>query len=508
MDTYHLYWGDLHTHLSDLDRGDEILAAARENIDFTAVLCYPFRWEEKRGLRVETVGQRPEFLQWWEALRELSRRHHAPGAFVTFLGYEWHGNRTRWGDHNVIYHDEDNPLDDARELPGLYANLRARRALAIPHHTGYHPGWRGRDWSVYDPDLSPVMEICSIHGSSEGDTAPLPMVSNPSMGPRTSGGTYQDALARGYRLGVIASNDYRGLPGRWGIGRAAVWATDCTREALWEAIHARRTYAVTGDRMVLWLSVGGAPMGSVVDVQGRVDVDVAVEGSDAIDRVELIHNGRVLATYCHSGTWEAGAPRSGAWKVRFEAGWGPAATYGFAPQDLRWDCRLDLDRGRLAGVEPCFSLLGQGVDERGARHCAWHLTTAARTDNSPFGMTQAVVLEVAGDESTRCRFAVDGHVLKCRVGELAEGARLVPLIDESRRRVEEAFGLREEHLGNPDVYFHNARKVLLHRAVPEAGYRVRHTFEGLELDPGEGYVYARVTQRNGQMAWSSPVWVR
>lgn len=507
MDDLHLYWGDLHTHLEEIDRGDEILSAARENVDFCAVLCYPFVWEERGGLRVESVRQRPEFLAWGQALEDLSRRHHAPGEFVTFPGYEWHGNRTRWGDHNVIYRREGYPLDDAWELPDLYANLRTREAIAIPHHTGYQPGWRGRDWSVFDPALSPVMEMVSIHGSSEGDLAPLPMVSNPSMGPRTSGGTFQDALARGHRLGVIGSNDYRGLPGRWGIGRAAVWARDLTREALWEAIHARRTYAATGDRIALRFRAAGQEMGGETVARGPVTAEVDVVGSSAIDRIEILHNGRVAATYCHSGAWERPAAARGRWKVRVEAGWGPAASYGFRPEDRHWHGRMEIEGGRVVGAEPCFTLLGQGVDALDARACAWHLTTAARTAPNPQGMTQGLILEVEGGPEARCHWQVEGERVSYTLAEMAAATHLVALLYESRRRVEEVSGLRAEDLENPDLYWHNAHKALIDRAVPEKGYRVAHAFGGLDLEPGANWFYARVTQANGQMAWSSPVWV-
>jgi len=69
-----------------------------------------------------------------------------PGTFVTFVGYEWHGNRTYYGDHNVFYFDEDNPLDDTDDLPVLFENLKRRRGIAIPHHTAYQVHQRGKDW--------------------------------------------------------------------------------------------------------------------------------------------------------------------------------------------------------------------------------------------------------------------------------------------------------------------------------------------------------------------------
>ena len=542
-----LLWGDFHTHLTDFDRGDEILADARENIDFCAVLCYPFVWEVKKGLRVESVRNRPEFADWWERLRDLCRRHHAPGEFVTFLGYEWHGDRTRYGDHNVIYFDEDNPLDDAWTLEELYANLRRTRAFAIPHHTGYFPGRRGKDWSVWDERLSPVMEICSIHGSSEGPLAPVDMVSNASMGPRASGGTFQDALARGHRIGVIASNDYVGLQGRWGIGRAAVWAEDCTREAIWEAILARRTYGVTGDRIELRFRINGQPMGSVLQASGAIDAEVEAIGSHAIDRIELLHSNRVVATYTHpktrlplppgegcgegeiardpdagrredvgsagaSPSHATGETRARRYKLRIEAGWGPADRYGFEAKDIPWDMRLDVAGGKVVSVERCFNRFGQRIVSQDGGHVAWHLLTRGRRSQSPGGMTQSIVVEIEGTPDTRLRLTVDdvttdGLPRELTVADLLAGHCLIPLVEESERRVLDTFGITAEEMINPDPIFHNARKVKLHQAIPEAAYTASATFEGIELLPGRNALYVRVSQLNGQLAWSSPIWV-
>jgi len=47
----------------------------------------------------------------------------------------------------------------------------------------------------------------------------------------------------------------------------------------------------------------------------------------------------------------------------------------------------------------------------------------------------------------------------------------------------------------------------LSRAVPEAEYAWRCTFEDLDPDAAPGHYYVRVRQKNDQWAWSSPVFV-
>jgi len=172
------------------------------------------------------------------------------------------------------------------------------------------------------------MEIFSTHRSSEGYEAP-PYTQNSDMGPNISGCSFQDALNRGLLVGVIASNDGGVLPGRWGIGRAAVCAEECTRETIWQALLDRRCYGVTGDRIKLQFSINDSPMGSVLDGNGTVNVDVDVEGSYALDRIELIQNGHVADTYCHSGKWEEQTLSSKRYKILIEAGWGSGSFYGF-----------------------------------------------------------------------------------------------------------------------------------------------------------------------------------
>ena len=45
-------------------------------------------------------------------------------------------------------------------------------------------------------------------------------------------------------------------------------------------------------------------MGSRLGQAARREISVRVRGADAIDRIELLRNGRVIATHCHQGTWD------------------------------------------------------------------------------------------------------------------------------------------------------------------------------------------------------------
>jgi len=505
-----VYWGDMHLNLHhrDVSRIDAVFAAAREHLDFFPIAYYPYDYRElPQRLKSESIGLSQQALRDWEIVRAAVQRHNEPGRFITFPGYEWHGNRRSGGDHNVFY-PEDGPLVLPDTLPELYEHCRAARALAIPHHTAYRggPGGRGKDWAMHDEDLSPVAEIYSHHGCSEAVDAPLPMIRNKSMGPRVTGGTIQDGLARGCRIGIIASGDtHTGYPGVWNNGLAAVWAPELTREALWEALLQRRAYGVTGDRMLVDFRLDDAPMGSVIRGRGEVRISASVVGDAAIDRIELLRNARVIASYCHAGRWDADpeAARLRA-KLRITAGWGPGHEYGLTPAERRWHGRLRIEGGEIPTAGGRFTRFGQRLRRVSESEWEWDLTTSDR--RSPDENVQGIVFELTGAADSRLSVAVDGESISLTLRDALSGSRVLPLLDEARIALEDQFGLTPSDIPSPDALYHNAPKVKIHRAVPESGYRVQTTLSD-DPPPGRSHYYLRVSQTNGQMAWTSPIWV-
>lgn len=525
MNGYNLYFGCAHTqfhakrHLQ-FEHGFPYGAASWEAfveqafrfasgyIDFFPAIYYPaYTYHASGDFIVESVGMKEEFLAEWAAFTAICRRHNAPGELVTFPGYEWTGDRRRWGDHNVIYFDEeDAPLDLSWDVETLFANLRTRRALAVPHHTGYAVGERGKDWNHHDPVLSPVAEIYSTHGSSEGIGTPFDMRRNTAMSPRVSGGTIRDGLDQGHRFGIIASGDNGGgFPGRWGRGLAAVWASDLSREGIWNAIANRRTYGVTGDRIRLEFFANGESMGSELSADGDVRLFGTVEASDALDRIELIRDGQVIRTQCHRGKWSGEITGEQDVKVRVELGWGPRADKGVGFAEKEWRGGLGVHDGEIRHIEKCFTRGGQEVtaDETS---CSWALTSgqteAAYPDNE---CQQALVFTVRGDPETVVELESEGVVERYGLQELCRGSRLLVHPESARAVVADKYGLTD-YENQADKEFQNAFKTMLHRGVPDGGFRVPFAFVD-HTPPGTHYYYLRVSQENGQMAWSSPIWV-
>jgi hypothetical protein len=516
---YSLHWGDFHKHMTgpgtDRTELDDIVSHARQHLDVVSVHCYPFKMYRKgrdRGIREESVGHDPDFDEWWEEVQRASAAHNDPGSFVTFPAYEWHGNRAQWGDHNVYYREEGEPIDATWDLPDLLENMASRRALVLPHHTGYDVGNRGKDWDCFDSDLMPVSEIYSSHGSNEAVDSPVAMDANRSMGPRTTGSTYQDALDQGHRIGVVASNDGPGFPGTWGKGIAGIWAPDLSRESIWEALRERRTYGVTGDRIRLWWTLNGRPMGSAITSASDPEASVSVDCPRPLGRVELVHNGNVTAVHSHQ-TREHDVDTE-RYRLLLEFGWGPTPEYGdFDDVECEWSGMIWAADGELTRVSPRFTGFGQrysvendGIefDLRTTRDSSSGVLPEGQADTSK----QGLAIEVDGDDNTEIRIELDGQErIEVPLSTARTESRVVAFLDESWERIGDQFDLAHDDIENPDPVYHNARKVRVSRAAPQAACTADVTFDELPVTDGLDYYYVRAAQVDGQYAWSSPIWV-
>ena len=510
-----LYWGDSHTniHSQHVDDLDVTVRYAREMLDFWPIAYYPQETVQRpdyfNGMPVEDWLPQPELDRQWKRICDIASENNVPGTFVAFPGYEWQGDGT-WGDHNVFYLQDHQPILKCATIAELYAEIRRRdlRAFAIPHHTAYMPGIRSKNWSVQDDGLSPFAEIYSCHGCSESDEEGIGLRHNRHMGPGVSGGTIEDALAQGRRIGIICSNDsHNGFAGVHGFGLMGCYARDLSRESLWEAFAARRVYGVTGDRIALEFTANGAPMGAEIQAAGSVRCQARVRGCDAVDRIELLRNNRVIATHCHNGAWDL--PRNSETvrcKLRVEAGWGPdrQLVRNYGPR--RWQGQIDIPQGRVVSAEKCWTCPGQRVDAAGASSCAFDFTTpqmgiAGRLPN------QANIFELEGKPSDAVVLTIEGKRVEMTLEEAMSQSRIIHFMDEAERYIRENFDIDPGALPRRDRIYYTGHKVKLHRAVPDAGLNAALAFEDTHPPDGVNHYRVRVTQRNGQMAWSSPVWV-
>lgn len=257
----------------------------------------------------------------WPNVIRLANKYYAPGEFVPFVGYEWHSSSC--GDVCIVFPGSKAELAYLNSIKEFQEFARSRGAILIPHHPSYKQGWRGQNWGVLDPTVSPVVEIFSEHGNAESDRGPHRYIRH-SMGGRYTKNTLQWLWRQGAQVGVVAStDDHLGYPGAYGEGLVAAYAKTLTRESIMEALKARRTYGVSGDRIELDFRLNDHWMGRSIPATGDRNIRVKVKGKDVIDRVEVLRNNKVIHRD-HPVDRTIGAS---SWKksvlCRIEFGWGP-----------------------------------------------------------------------------------------------------------------------------------------------------------------------------------------
>jgi hypothetical protein len=303
-------FGDLHGH-SNLSDGtgtpEDFYAYARDvaALDVAALTDHD-HWG------IPFLDETPAH---WRRIEAAALGFHEPGRFVTLLGYEW----TSWiFGHRHVLHFADaaelrSSIDERFDTPAeLWAALEGAPALTFAHHSAGEPV--ATDWTVApDPVLEPVTEIVSVHGSSESFDSPRPVQG------MLEGNTVRDALARGWRLGLIGSGDsHDGHPGLAHLaspgsgGLAGILAPRATREDVLEALRARRVFATNGPRIVLDVTLDGEPMGATLAAGAGKTLAVRIAAPGPLQAVELIGPAGVLAATQAEGerslAFEAEAP--------------------------------------------------------------------------------------------------------------------------------------------------------------------------------------------------------
>lgn len=291
------YFGDFHEHtdLSICGRatnpsGHDLFANIRdiERLDFIALTDHDYDFDQTL----------------WDFNGEQTRNNHDPGRFVTFLGHEWTSSRNpglkpgdanRYGHHNLIFLDphfnrffnsfagDISPADVWKQLNGV-------SFICIPHQLA---DWQGRgkgnpptDWTFVDELLQPVAEIFQARGSYEYLGCPRQSKTATPF----NGYFIQDAWAKDIVIGVIASPDHGG-----GKGKVGVWASELTREAIFEAVRARHTFGTSGTKMSLYFCADDALMGDKVHrLNGPVTFQVRAKALRDIKELVIFRNNEIL----------------------------------------------------------------------------------------------------------------------------------------------------------------------------------------------------------------------
>ena len=112
----------------------------------------------------------------------------------------------------------------------------------------------------------------------------------------------------GHRLGVVGGTDtHFSQPGRPVLGPfdlgglTAALAPRLDRGELWQALHQRRCYATTGERILLDFRVNGELMGSELAAGGPRQIQGTAIGTSPLTAVEIIRNNQLWRSLAVDG---------------------------------------------------------------------------------------------------------------------------------------------------------------------------------------------------------------
>lgn len=258
-----LLWGDLHRH-SDMSH---CLAMNDGN------LWDHFRWaKDVAGLDFYALTDHLEHIstsQWYQNAT-FADLMHRDGEFISLYGMEvaWIDEKPEYIGHFNIFCTDPQTGEILRDIitgtsriEELYQELDALDdpdILLIKHFHAVDPDaqrafWKKVDETSFRPDYEPVFELVQNRGFAME--------------------TANRWLQAGQKIGFVAGCDH-GRPHYMTYAAApdqtyltfksvatGVWARECTRQSLLEAIHERRTLATNGQKPVIELNVGTEPTG-------------------------------------------------------------------------------------------------------------------------------------------------------------------------------------------------------------------------------------------------------
>ena len=480
----HVFWGDTHGHsgfAEGLGTPDAYFRFAREDsrLDFLTHSEHDAWMDDYE----------------WEVLRSNVQRFHAEGEFIAFLGYEWTVSTRVGGHHNVLFRTPEGrkrvPLQSARVLSQLYQRLAQENdpedVLIIPH------AHQAGEWRMSHPVMERLVEIMSGHGNFEW-----------------FGRRY---LEFGHQVGFIAaSDDHFSHPGYSApflyaytqrSGLAAVQAPEKTSSAIFDALRARRTYATTGQRIILDLNLNGSPMGSRTEFSLTRRIQGQVMGTAPIDKVTLVKNGKDVESRDFLTVTSGGSRRV---EVIF---WSEAdpQTRGNPRSWRRWDGTLVIKGANLVSLSaPSIRnrvLQSVSVSSENPREVDFALMTR--------GSEKSIILEL--DNMSR------NALIEVEVKRAPD-----PVLAFYRRLTDQGYisvGILSLP-GSARFRFRDLREGETTRTFSDGSFRDSITLRRIRSDapldqefefmdtenplPGDNY-YVRVTQLDDGVAWSSPIWV-
>ncbi len=439
------FFGDLHrhTHLSRCSGAQD------------GTLEDTYRYARGPG-RLDFVAvtdhyQHMHAWSWWRSMRDVVR-YDSPGRLVVFAGVE----RVRRGHYNDIYLvPGEVPFDPGvwKRPPPAFAPVPPEHVISIPHMMSI--GRTSFDWSEHVEDRTRLFEVFQgTRGAYEG--AGLPYEAEDGVEDETS---LARGLAGGAHFGLVASSDHVASRAAY----AGVYAGELSRDALFAALRARRTFALssaTPAARAISARLGALALGEAGDPGPDADtfrVELLGDAARDVAYVELVRDGETLE---HKG------------------GAGPREVFV-----------LTLREGLFrSGAELALAIEGGTLADLGLRREGEVELSIARTGERSASLA-------------RSGLAVEEAWIAVEWDDAAGGALVLSHADREVRlpRAELAPG-RSRRIDSGDL------ACLVWRQGPPLGDVDSVPFH-VSADEGASF-YARVAWTNGDLAWTSPIRVR
>jgi Protein of unknown function (DUF3604) len=459
------YWADFHGQTGEtggIRTAEEYFTFARD-VGLLDICCHQ-----------PNAFQIPDDV--WTTLNKLSQRFNHPGKFVTFPGYEWSGNTPLGGDRNVFYKTEGGAIlrssyelvpDETSAFPlaptadDLFCALR--EDSIPPSFVFAHVGGRYANLAMHDEETEVAIEIHSSWGTFEW--------------------MIEDALMRGYRIGFCANSDgHKCRPGasypgakEFGSlgGLTCVLAESLDRQHIFKAMKARHFYATTGHRPILDVLLKTpdgrqAIMGDVLE-PGALRATLAVQavGTAPIERIDVfngLENIRHYRPYTHEDLGQ-----------RLKITWQGAEIRGRNRRVL-WNGSLNLAGNAITDIQPInFWDANNQPELKDESHVHWKSSTT--------GGNAGLIMTLRDQDRGTLHIKTTQGDVTYRLDEVG----LDPL--------------------NWD--FGGLGKQLIIQRLPDGNSPRSMSFElPMEtLHEGDNPIYVRMSQEDGHIAWSSPIYI-
>jgi len=482
------FWGDLH-------------GQSEETIGTGSAREY-FAFARDRAFVDVSAHQGNDFQitrAYFAELDRLCAEFNEPGKFVAIPGYEWSGNTSMGGDRNVFFPNEGRQI------------RRSSHAL-IP------------DKSDVETDVNTTAELFDalakagewdvvMYAHCGGRYADIKLAHDgrfeKSVEVHSSWGTFEwllhDAIEMGYRVGVVCNSDgHKGRPGAsypgssmFGAigGLTCFLAEDLSREAILDAMRKRHHYGTTGGpggRMVIDVRADfdaegtlyhddpalgpaegrparSAMMGDIVHLpSGGMTLNVDVRAAAPIERLDIFNGKDLIETIRPYAPEDLGNRIRVIWQ---------GAQYRGRFRQVIWDGTARLSGNRIERAKPVnFFNRDKTLEQPSETELAWKALTTGNLGG------------------------FDMWVSDAQAGRLAIET---PLVEAD---------LALADIGFEDTVFDRSaaleRKLRVFRLPADNPHRELTISREIKLkDEGDSIIYIRLTQEDGTIAWTSPIYV-